>query len=130
VTALLDASVLIPLLLPHEFAPAAKRWFAGLGEPIATCPITQGALIRAALRTGLSGSDAQELVGALQADARHRFWPDDLPYSEVALDGVYGHRQVTDAYLAGLARRRQARLATFDIPLADLHADVAWLVPR
>jgi uncharacterized protein len=47
----------------------------------------------------------------------------------VRLDGVIGHRQVTDAYLAELARRREARLATFDKGLAALHADVAELVP-
>jgi hypothetical protein len=39
-----------------------------------------------------------------------------------------GHRQVTDAYLAALARRRQGRLATLDKGLAALHPDVAELL--
>lgn len=43
--------------------------------------------------------------------------------------GVIGHRQVADAYLAGLARARGGRLATFDAGLAALHPDVAELVP-
>jgi predicted nucleic acid-binding protein len=43
--------------------------------------------------------------------------------------GVIGHRQVTDAYLAALARQRGGRLATFDAGLAQLHPDVAQLVP-
>ena len=37
--------------------------------------------------------------------------------------------QVTDAYLAQLARGRGARLATFDQALAKLHDDVADFVP-
>jgi hypothetical protein len=43
----------------------------------------------------------------------HEFWPDDA-FDTVALNGVIGHRQVTDAYLAHLARVRGGRLATFN----------------
>lgn len=38
--------------------------------------------------------------------------------------GVVGHRQVTDAYLAQLARARSARLATLDRGLCVAHPDV------
>jgi len=37
--------------------------------------------------------------------------------------------QVTDAYLAQLARARRALLATFDQAMAKLHSDIAELVP-
>ncbi len=40
-----------------------------------------------------------------------------------------GHRQVTDAYLASLARAHSGRLATMDRGLAALHPDVTVLVP-
>ncbi len=43
--------------------------------------------------------------------------------------GVVGHRQVTDAYLAQLARIRNGQLATLDSGLAHLHSDVAVLIP-
>jgi len=59
---------------------------------------------------------------------RHEFWPDDVPYTDVPVQGIVGHRQVTDAYLAQLARSRGARLATFDDAMAKLHHDVADLV--
>jgi predicted nucleic acid-binding protein len=39
--------------------------------------------------------------------------------------GIVGHRQVTDAYLAHLARSYSTRLATFDQALAKLHEDDA-----
>jgi predicted nucleic acid-binding protein len=57
------------------------------------------------------------------------FWPDSIGYEAVRLDGIIGHRQVTDAYLAELARVNGGRLATFDRALAGLHADVVELVP-
>jgi len=42
---------------------------------------------------------------------------------------VLGHRQVTDAYLAGLARAHRGRLPTMDRGLVAVHPDVADLVP-
>ena len=36
-----------------------------------------------------------------------------------------GHRQVTDAYLAALARHHRGKLASFDRGLVALHTDVA-----
>jgi hypothetical protein len=44
------------------------------------------------------------------------------------MQGVIGHRQVTDAYLAQLARVNAGRLATFDAGIAALHRDVADLI--
>jgi antitoxin (DNA-binding transcriptional repressor) of toxin-antitoxin stability system len=49
-------------------------------------------------------------------------------YHDIPVAGIIGHRQVTDAYLAHLARSSSARLATFDQALATLHADVADLI--
>jgi len=49
--------------------------------------------------------------------------------SSINWRGVLGHRQVTDAYLAGLARKQKGRLATLDEGLAALHEDVAELIP-
>jgi len=128
-TILLDANVLISLYVPsHLRYRAAQDWFGALAEPYASCPITQGALMRFAVREGAAAVDAVRLVADLTADPRHEFWPDDLPFDQVRLTGVVGHRQVTDAYLAGLARARHARLATFDRGLAAQHQDVAWLL--
>jgi predicted nucleic acid-binding protein len=61
---------------------------------------------------------------------RHVFWPDAISYLDVRTTGVIGHRQVTDGYLAQLARSHGGRLATFDTGLATLHRDVALLIPR
>lgn len=58
----------------------------------------------------------------------HRFWPCDLPHLSVDWRGVVGHRQVTDAYLAALARHHGGKLASLDRGLLALHADVGVAV--
>lgn len=129
-TVLFDSNVLVALVQQnHVHAKRAGAWFAGLAEPYATCPITQGALLRVLMRAGVSPADARTSLESVVADERHRFWPDEIDYLAVRLDGVVGHRQVTDAYLAALARARNGRLMTFDRGLTALHSDVALLLP-
>ncbi|MEN3310240.1 MAG: uncharacterized protein V7603_6442 [Micromonosporaceae bacterium] len=129
-TVLLDSNVLIALLFDeHVHYDAAESWFGTLTEPFATCPMTEGSLVRALVREGRPAMVAVDVLAAVARHPRHEFWPDDLSYRDVPMAGVVGHRQVTDAYLANLARARRSRLATFDKGLAALHADVADLVP-
>jgi toxin-antitoxin system PIN domain toxin len=130
VTVLLDANVLIALLVSdHVHHASAETWFLGITDGFATCPITQGSLIRLLVREGQTAEAARSLLRGLAADERHEFWPDDVTYADVPTAGIIGHRQVTDAYLAQLARSRASRLATFDQALAKIHADVTDLVP-
>jgi predicted nucleic acid-binding protein len=81
------------------------------------------------IREGQPAATAQAILAGTTAHPQHEFWPDDLPYTKVPVQGIIGHRQVTDAYLAQLARARGARFATFDQALAKLHGNVADLVP-
>jgi toxin-antitoxin system PIN domain toxin len=127
---LLDANVLIALLVAdHVHHDAAELWLTGHDDRVATCPITEGSLVRLLVRQGQPAAEATAIVGAMSASPRHEFWPDDESYRHVSVVGVIGHRQVTDAYLAHLARSHGGRLATFDTGLAQLHDDVAELVP-
>lgn len=129
-TVLLDANVLIALLVDdHVHHRAAETWFMGMTGKFATCPITQGSLMRLLIREGQPATAARTILNGTAADPRHEFWADDIPYTDVPTQGIVGHRQVTDAYLAQLARKRGSRLATFDQALAKLHHDVAELVP-
>jgi toxin-antitoxin system PIN domain toxin len=129
VTVLLDANALIAMTVTdHMHHDLMEEWFTERTEPFATCPLTQGALVRFLLRGGATARDAVEVVRALGASTEHEFWPDELGYDDIDMRGVVGHRQVTDAYLAGLARSRSGRLATLDRALAALHDDVALLL--
>lgn len=127
---LLDANLLIALVIEdHVHHEAAEHWASHRSAPFATCPITQGSLVRFLVREGASGEEAGRFLREVLMDGRHRFWPDDLGYGAIDLGPVLGHRQVTDAYLAGLARAHAGRLATLDRGLAAVHPDVTDLVP-
>lgn len=112
----------------HTHHEAAEEWLASRPEPFATCPITEGALLRLLMRSGVTATEAVGVVVGVTSDDRHRFWPDSVSYAQVAMTGVFGHRQVTDAYLAALAASNGGRLATFDQALSALHPDVVTLV--
>ena len=128
-TVLLDANVLIALTVTdHVHHELAEQWFSVRSEPFATCPLTQGTLVRFLLRGGATAREAVDVVHGLGTADGYEFWSDDLGYDDIDMRAVVGHRQVTDAYLAGLARMRSGRLATLDRALAVLHDDVALLL--
>lgn len=126
---LLDGNVLVALAVDdHVHHPVARRWFDASAERFATSPITQGTLVRLLVRNGVTATVALAVLDGLTGHARHDFWPDDRGYDAAALRGVVGHRQVTDGYLAALARAHGGHLATFDRGLAVSHQDVTRLL--
>ncbi|EHB50443.1 PIN domain protein family protein [Mycolicibacterium rhodesiae JS60] len=126
---LLDSNVLIALVVvEHVHHEPAVTWFSSTDSSFATCPITQGSLVRFLVRAGHTADAARDVVNALEDADRHDFWPDSVSFTDVRLTGVIGHRQVTDAYLAQLARSHHGQLATFDTGLAHLHHDVSLLI--
>jgi toxin-antitoxin system PIN domain toxin len=126
---LLDANALIALTLTdHEHHERAASWVATV-DRIAICPLVEGALVRFLVRLGQSQATARSLLDAWYADPRCEFWPDAISYRDADLSHVRGHRQVTDAYLAATAAARQARLATFDVALAEALPAHVTLIP-
>ena len=133
-TWLLDGNVLVALVIDtHVHHDRAHRWFTTLKQVrFATCTLTQGTLLRVHMRSAADRS-AAAAWRALQGVAdhpKHDWWDDSLDFLEVPHRHLQGSEQVTDAWLAELARRRRARLATFDSGLAALHADVAVLLAQ
>lgn len=128
--ALLDSSALIAVaILDHVHHEATRAWLADPGVRFATTPITQGSLIRYLVRSGATTAESLEVLESFISSAAHEFWPDDIPFGSSTLMAVRGHADVTDAYLAELARCRGGRLATLDRRLGDLHPDVAVVIP-
>src|SRR3954453_21039535 len=110
---LLDANALIALTVTdHVHHDVMESWFTARSEAFATCPVTQGALVRFLLRGGATARDAVAVLRGVVAAQGHEFWPDTLGYDDVDMRGVIGHKQVTDAYLAALTRSRGGRLIT------------------
>ncbi len=130
---LLDGNVLVALAIDtHEFHERVRRWFDSQVEPFATCAITEGTLLRVHMQVAKdrSAAAAWSVLEAIHQMPDHLFWNDGFSYREVSFSGLTGLKQVTDAWLAELARRHQAQLATLDIALAALHSDVGYLIPR
>jgi toxin-antitoxin system PIN domain toxin len=119
----LDSNVLIALLTPdHTSFDRARAWFAE-GRAFATCPITQGALLRFIMRFSAQPSlpEAKAVLNRVCDLDGHVFWPDDLDFVRLPERGIRGHRQVTDAYLAALAAEHRGFVATMDNAMAALH---------
>lgn len=128
-TLLLDANVLIAaVVVDHVHHEAAERSLAAGEAPFATCPLTELALVRFLIREGTPVAHAAAVLAAITRHPRHQSWPADLPASEVRWGAVQGHRHVTDAYLAALARAHGGRLLTLDRGLVAAHPDVAELI--
>ncbi len=127
---LLDVNVLLPLLWPaHEHHERASEWFLSHADAgWATCPFTQAAFIRLLSNPRMSSdattpANAESLLYRNLSHPRHQFWPDEISVHDALAPlrgGVVGHRQVTDAYLLGLALHRKGKLATFDRAIASL----------
>lgn len=121
---LLDVNALVALLWPaHVHHAAAQEWFARRSRRgWATTPITQGGFVRivsnpAFSRDAVSPAQALQLLAANLKHRAHRFWPAGIgvPETLARFGGhLVGHRQVTDAYLLGLALHHRGKLATFD----------------
>jgi uncharacterized protein len=129
---LLDGNLLVALAIDsHEFHDRSQRWFDSQTGPFATCAITEGTLLRIHMTVAQdsSASAAWSVLEAIHAMPDHVFWNDGFSYREVSVAGLVGPKQVTDAWLAELARRHGAQLATLDTALASLHSDVAVLIP-
>ncbi len=129
---LLDANALIALGWPaHEHHAAVRRWFARhAAAGWATTAMTQAAFVRIVSQPAFAGRvigvpQVAELLLRNTAHAAHRLLPIDFGFEQVmgcCTGGLFGHRQITDAYLLTAASRHGARLVTFDTGIASLLA--------
>lgn len=127
---LLDVNVLLALLWSsHEDHEKVQAWFAQSSKAgWATCPFTQAGCVRILANPAFSKNapslqQAVELLSVNLNHSSHVFWPDDLTFVEAVRPMerlLVGHKQVTDAYLLGLAIRRKARLVTLDRSISAL----------
>jgi toxin-antitoxin system PIN domain toxin len=122
--ALLDVNILVALFDPdHVHHDLAHDWFADhRSAGWATCPITQLGLVRVVTNPAYRPDAPRpgvviDLLRRFCASGQHHFWPADASLiADAAFDlgVIHGHRQLTDLYLLGLARKMGGALATFD----------------
>jgi toxin-antitoxin system PIN domain toxin len=121
---LLDVNVLIAMAWPSHLAhERVQEWLSRHAqEGWATCPLTQTAFVRiisnpAFSANALAPGDALALLKANLGHPAHKFWADEISFIQ-ALEPLTarlaGHKQVTDAYLLGLAMHKKGKFATMD----------------
>ena len=121
--ALLDVNVLIALLdADHLHHARASAWLsANIAAGWASCAITQNGCVRIMSQPGYPNAlpaarVAQRLREATDT-AHHQFVPAGLSLLDMEhfdTEQLLGHRQVTDAFLLGVAVAHGLRFVTFD----------------
>jgi toxin-antitoxin system PIN domain toxin len=123
---LLDLNVLIALTDPgHQHHENARRWFTSSGRlSWGICPLTEAGFLRVTTNPAFNGGTRtmQQAIAILQALREYpgfSYWEIRENSNWVSVtapfaERILGHRQVTDAYLLGLAIKENAVLATFD----------------
>ena len=121
---LLDVNILVASVdVEHVAYKTVHAWLRDLaGRHWATCPLTQAAFVRIISNrqfheNSVRLSEAFQLLTEITQRPGHRFWPMDISFFEAVRafrERLVGHRQVTDAYLLGLAIRNKGRLVTLE----------------
>ena len=121
---LLDLNVLVALTdEEHVHYEIAQKWFRSLsGETWGTCSLSDAGYVRLATNpTARVGSGSFSSAISVLAEVAMRpgylFWPINDSWVELTAPfakRIFGHQQVTDAYLLGLAIKEEGVLVTFD----------------
>jgi hypothetical protein len=121
---LLDLNVLIALTDPeHKHHQKARNWFTSSGrDRLGICPLTEAGFLRVTTNPTFHPSPRtlEQASAILQMlKGRDDYWYCPIDESWGALTApfaarIFGHQQVTDAYLLGLAIKQQGVLVTFD----------------
>ncbi|MGA3009919.1 MAG: TA system VapC family ribonuclease toxin [Terracidiphilus sp.] len=121
---LLDLNVLIALTdSEHIHHQNARNWLTSAGgKRLGICPLTEAGFLRVttnpAFHTG--PRTLEQATAILQAlKGRDDYWYCPIDESWVTLTApfaarIFGHQQVTDAYLLGIAIKEKGVLVTFD----------------
>ena len=117
-----DVNVLIAMTdRGHEGFAAASQWFEQRGQSEwLLCPLTESGFLRLAAQPDVGGRKLRDAVFLLMELVRlpgYRYCPISEPWLTLTrpfLRRLQGYRQVTGAYLLGLAMKESAVLVTLD----------------
>jgi len=105
----------------HVLHTKAIQWFDASGHrDWGVCAFTEAGLLRLLANPkigSLSAEEATEVLAALINHPGYRFWPIEDDWATLAapfIERVFGHQQITDAYLLGLAVKQEGVLVTMD----------------
>jgi toxin-antitoxin system PIN domain toxin len=111
----------------HVFHAKVVRWFEVSGHrDWGVCAFTGAGLVRLLTNpkiASFSVEEASDLLAALTDHPGYHFWPITDDWATLAspfIERVFGHQQITDAYLLGLAIKEGGVLVTMDAAIKYL----------
>lgn len=125
---LADVNVLLALTdEEHVHHAKATRWLNGVGHhDWGVCALTGAALMRLLTNPkigAISVEQASDVLASLTDHPGYRFWPITDDWATLAapfIERVFGHQQITDAYLLGLTVKEGGVLVTMDKAIRNL----------
>ena len=104
----------------HIHFAAATQWFNTPGLDWGLCAFSEAGFLRLSSHPSvgkLTVKEAATILAALATRPGYRFWPITADWATLAAPFVprlFGHQQITDAYLLGLAVKENGVLVTLD----------------
>lgn len=136
---LLDVNLLIALLdESHVHHELAKKWLKSPGLEWTICPFSEAGFLRHMSRPktgGFSVEEATAMLASFIQQVGYRYEPLDADWRKLThpfSKRILGHKQITDAYLLGLAIQKGLILVTFDkgiLHMAGEHGQHVLLLP-
>jgi hypothetical protein len=124
---LLDVNILVALFDPaHGHHRIVTRWFSSPGLKWGVCAFTEAGFLRIATRTTAGRytlNGAADIVRSFSNGPNFTYWPIRSSWTsltETFHGRLYGHQQITDAYLLGLAIEEDGDLVTLDKAIRHL----------
>lgn len=118
---LLDVNLLIALAEPtHIHHRLVMKWFNTPGLDWGICAFSEAGFLRVSANPKAGSYTVEDATAVLKGLVNHpgyRYWPITAGWSDLTepfRDRVFGHQQVTDAYLLGLAVKEHGVLVTLD----------------
>jgi uncharacterized protein len=124
---LLDVNVLVALLdEDHIYHQLVTNWFEAPGLQWAVCPFTEAGFLRYMTRPkigDMSMEEATAMLAWMAQEAGYHYQPIAADWHTLCgpfFKRLFGHNQITDAYLLGLAVQEGLVLVTFDKAILHL----------
>jgi len=123
---LLDVNILVALFDPGHIHRSVARWFSSPGLKWGVCVFSEAGFLRVSTGTAAGRrtlEQAANIVKSFSNDPSFSYWPIGSNWTSLTEPfqrRVFGHQQITDAYLLGLAIKEKGVLVTLDKALRSM----------
>ena len=124
---LLDVNVLMALTQPeHSHFKTVTEWFESSIDDWGLCAFSEAGFLRLSANPhvgNLTVWDAADMLVSLSKRPGYRYWPITTSWATLVApfqERVFGHQQITDGFLLGLAIQEDGILVTLDRAISYL----------